>query len=564
MVILGLNIVFHDSAACIVKDGELLIAIEEERLNRQKHTPVFPHRAIQRCLEETGLTLSDIDHVAASFKPSPDLWKKVLYALGNFRHAHAILNLQVMRLFWKRRTLRQWHLKTFSGQKHKPTLNFVPHDESHIVGSFLVSPYRKAALLSLGDAQEWVSGFVGVAEGKKVNITARSYYPHSLGAVYSAVTWFCGFKPGHDEGRTMGLAPFGDPQRFYNEVKDIVQVSDSGGIRVDLSYFRFQNCQYDNLSPKFIERFGKPRHPHAELQQYHKDVAAAFQLALEEAALKLCAVLRKRTDADYLVIAGGVALNSVMNGRILRESGFRDFYVMPGAGDNGTAIGAAYCVYNNVLGHDRARPHMNPYLGTEYDNDQIRSVLDECKLRYQYHENIEEVTAGLLREGRIIAWFQGRMEIGSGALGSRSILADPTRPQMKDKINAEVKHRESYRPFAPAVAKEDIATYFDIEVEAPFMLKVCDVREEYKGQLPAITHVDGSARVQSVRQELNPRFHNLLKAFGKYSGIPVLLNTSFNVMGEPIVESPYHAIRCFFSTGLDCLVIGNYLVDKSK
>jgi len=276
----------------------------------------------------------------------------------------------------------------------------------------------------------------------------------------------------------------------------------------------------------------------------------------------LCRILHKKTQAQYLVVAGGVGLNSVMNGRIVRETDFDDIYVMPAAGDNGTAIGAAYYVYNKVLGLPRNFVHDNPYVGTEYSQDVIDKVIEECKLKPERHNDIAPIAAQLLHEGNIIGWFQGAMEIGPRALGNRSILADPTQKGMKDKINAEVKHREAYRPFAPSVTVEAMKDYFESEVQAPFMLKVCDVRPDQRETLSAITHVDGSARMQTVRKDINPLYHSLLTEFGKLSGTPVLLNTSFNVMGEPIVESPYDAIRCFFSTGLDKLVIGNCIISK--
>ncbi len=561
MVILGLNTVFHDTTACLIKDGQLLIAIEQERLSRQKHTSAFPQAAIDACLAATGLTLADVDHIAVSFQPSLHLAEKMAFLLKNPKSALPIFRLQMERFYWKYRELNNWYRQHFNGAK-KPRLHWVPHHDCHAAGTFLVSPYDKAALLSLDGAGEWATGFLGVGEGTAIRPLKTLYFPYSLGAVYEAITYFVGFKPAYDEGKTMGLAPYGDNSVYREKACQIMWVDDAGELQLDLRYFRFQECRHAYLSDLFIEVFGPARTKQEDISQRHMDVAAAFQYALEECALAYCRYLRRQTDAEYIVLAGGVALNSVMNGRIVRESGFKDAYIMPAAGDNGTALGAAYCVYHQVLNQPRQFVHRNPYVGNDYSNAAIEAVLRECKLTYRYEEDIEAAAAQLLHQGNIIGWMQGATEIGPRALGNRSILADPTKPGMKDKINAEVKHREAYRPFAPSVPVEHLRTYFDIDVEVPFMLKVCQVREDKKHLLPAITHVDGSARVQSVHQDLNPRYHRLINAFGALSGVPVVLNTSFNIMGEPVIETPYDAVRCFFSTGLDYLVLGNFVIGK--
>ena len=562
MVILGVNYAFHDSSACLVKDGELLVALEEERFSREKHSSGFPILAVDRCLQETGIKASDVEVIAFSIQPGLHNGKKLLYALGNPLQAHSFLKHEFVWPFWRRRSIEKWYRSLWGSERHGPRIEWIPHHFAHVAGSFLVSPYEEAALLSIDGSGEWATAFLGHGQGTQVSQYLESFFPHSLGSVYEAVTAFCGFKPMYDEGKTMGLAPLGDPARFYDKAAEIVQVSSEGRIQIDLSYFGYQYWQHNYCSPRFLQVFGQPRGKGEDFQQHHLDTAAAFQRALEEAALKLCVALRQRTSARHLVMAGGVALNSVMNGRLLREAGFDDLYVMPAAGDNGTAIGAAF------VSHHRAKPtarrylHQNPYTGTQYSNDRLRQIIDECKLKARFVEEIEKEAASLLHQGQILAWFQGSMEIGPRSLGNRSILADPTQAHMKDKINAEVKHREAFRPFAPSVPLEHAREYFDIHVESPFMLKVCQVLEEQKSRLPAITHVDGSARVQTVTAEINPRFHRLLLEFGKLSGVPVLLNTSFNIMGEPIVESPYDAIRCFFSTGLDYLVLGNFLIGK--
>ena len=560
MVILGINYMFHDSSACILKDGELVVALEEERFTRNKHDVVFPHKSILKCLEIAQLTINDIDHIALSFKPSLDIYRKIAFIFKHPSKLLANISLHLLRYYWRYRTITKWHQSTF--KVNKPTLHFVPHHQSHIAGSFFCSPYDEAALLSMDGSGEWATASLGYGKGIDVTEFKRIFFPNSMGSIYEAITFFCGFKPSYDEGKTMGLAPMGNSAVFIDQVRKIINVAPDGDLLIDFEYFDFDDGQFDYLSEKFYQTFGKPRLPHEEFEQHHMDVAAAFQVRLEEIGLALCKMLKDKTKADYLVVAGGVSLNSVMNGRIVRESGFKDLYVMPAAGDNGTSIGAAYYVHNAILKNLRSAPHMNPYLGTEYSNEQIEFVLKECKLSYEYHENIEQKTAELLHAGHILCWFQGRMEIGPRALGGRSIIADPTKKEMKDKINAQVKHREAYRPFAPSAIKEAAVEYFETVVEDPFMLKVCMVKKDKIAILPAITHVDGSARLQTVDAETHPRYHKMISAFGKLSGVPVILNTSFNIMGEPIVESPYHAVRCFFSTGLDYLIIGNYIVKK--
>jgi carbamoyltransferase len=561
MNILGINYFFHDSSACIVKDGELIVALEEERFTRRKHSTHFPSHAVDECLSYVGMKESDIDHIAVSIKPSKHWAKKLAYGLSLGSKMGPFVNHELRGTLFKQRDLKKWH-KRFLDSGGRAQIHFVEHHLSHIAGTYFLSPYKHAALLSLDGSGEWSTLFVGEAKDDEIDKFSETMFPHSLGSFYEAATEFCGFRPNYDEGKTMGLAPFGNPERFYDIVDRIVDVTNDAKVKIDLSFFNYQNWSHRRCSDKFYQTFGKPRGRDDEFQDHHHDVAAAFQKVLEDKVIQICRYLEKRTGAEYLVLAGGVSLNSVMNGRILRETRFRDLYVMPAAGDNGTSIGAAYYVYHSVLGHKGRFHHSNPYVGNHYDKKRIRDILDECKLAYTESDDVCKEAAEILRAGNIIGWYQGRMEIGPRALGNRSILADPTIAGMKDKINAEVKHREAYRPFAPSAPVETKDDYFKIGVEAPFMLKVCDVQEDKKNVIPAITHVDGSARLQTVRKETNPRYHRLLSEFGELSGVPVLLNTSFNIMGEPIVESPLHAIRCFFSTGLDVLVIDDFIIRK--
>ncbi|MDX1365318.1 MAG: carbamoyltransferase C-terminal domain-containing protein [Arenibacter latericius] len=562
MVILGLNYYFHDSTACIVIDGKMVAAIEEERLNRDKHTTAFPLLAIEKCLELANLSFQDIDHIAVSIKPTTNWSRKVVHLMGHASSFMPFFGHHVVNAYAKQRRFWIWYNNVFRNGTKSPKVHFIEHHLTHVAGSFFVSPYKEAALLGIDGSGEWATSWLGYGNGNKVACFTQSYFPHSLGSFYEAVTEFCGFIPNYDEGKTMGLAPMGNSETYIEEARKLVAVDSTGQIKVDLSYFNFQNIVGKRCSKKFYTTFGEPREKGGEIEQHHMDVAAAFQKVLEERVLEICEILYQKTKADYLVISGGVSLNSVMNGRIVRESNFKDVYVMPAAGDNGTAIGAAYYLYNGILGKPRDFVHDNPYVGTSYSNDEIEQAIKGAKLPYEYHEDICEVAATLLEKGKILGWFQGPMEIGPRALGSRSILANPAYPDMKDKINSEVKFREAYRPFAPSAIIEAKNDFFDLDVEDPFMLKVCNVLKDKQNVIPAVTHVDGSARLQTVRKELHPRYYDVIKKLGNKTGVPVVLNTSFNIQGEPVVESPKDALRCFYSTGLDYLVIGNYVLKK--
>ncbi|TPV35982.1 carbamoyltransferase [Paucihalobacter ruber] len=565
MIILGLNYYYHDSTACIVVNGELVAAIEEERLNRDKHTTVFPYMAIDRCLKIAKLSYSDIDHIAVSIKPTHNSGKKLRYWAFNIKSISILksfVSTEIIHGLVKQKNFWNWYKKYFVSKKKGPKVHFIPHHNCHAPGSFFVSPFKEAALLGVDGSGEWATTWLGHGKGNEIAVLGESFIPHSLGSFYVAITYYCGFKPYYDEGKTMGLAPMGNPEVYKEDIAKLVRVDENGQLHFDLSYFNFQNLSLERLSPKFYEKFGQRRKPDEEFTQRHMDMAAAFQRVLEDRVLEICDVLYKKTKAEYLVVSGGVSLNSVMNGRIVRESKFKDIYVMPAAGDNGTAIGAAYYLYNGILKNPRNFVHLDPYVGTYYTNEEIESVLKGAKLNYEFIEDISEKAASLLEKGKIIGWFQGKMEIGPRALGNRSILANPCFPDMKDKINSEVKFREAYRPFAPSTILEAKNDYFDLEVEAPFMLKVCNVLKDKQRIIPAVTHVDGSARLQTVTRALNPRYYDLIKKLGEKTGVPVVLNTSFNIQGEPVVESPKDAIRCFYSTGLDDLLIGNYYLTK--
>ncbi len=561
MIVLGINYYFHDSSACLVVDGQLVVALEEERFTRNKHTREFPDNAIQQCLKIAGITADQVDHIAVSIQPKHSWFKKVVYAVRKPHKAAPFIKHELINGFFKQRRFNRFLAQYWPTDK-KPAVHFIKHHMSHAAGSFFVSPYDKAAIMAIDGSGEWACAWLGHGEGNRVTCFNESLFPNSLGSMYEAVTEFCGFRPNYDEGKTMGLAPLGDASRFIDDARKTVSVTEQGQIQVDLSYFSYQHWGYQRCAKKFYDTFGAPREPDGEFETHHHDVAAAFQQVLEECALKLAAYLKKKSQAEYLVIAGGVALNSVMNGRLLREAGFKDVYIMPAAGDNGTSIGAAFTLLHQHFGLDRHFVHDNPYVGNEYSDETIKADLDRFKINYEKSQNICGDVADLLEQGQIGGWFQGKMEIGPRALGSRSIIANPAFPNMKDKINSEVKFREAYRPFAPSATIEAAPEFFDIDVEAPFMLKVCQVRKSKQNIIPAITHVDGSARVQTVRKESHPLYHGLISELGARTGVPVVLNTSFNIQGEPVVESPRDAIRCFFSTGLDFLAVGPFLIRK--
>ncbi len=563
MNVLGLNYYFHDSSACVMSDGRLVAAAEEERFVREKHTRRFPARAIDECLRLAGLDYGDIEHIAVGCSPLRDWGKRLRYAGLDPSRAREFVVGELRRLGTRQSGLAAWLFSNYASRR-LPSVHFVPHHIAHVVGSYYVSPHESAALLALDGSGEWATSFLGVARGPAFECFQQSEFPMSLGSFYEAVTEFCGFMPNYDEGKTMGLAPYGDPRRFREVVRGLVSVDGDGRLGVDLSYFDYHSDGQRRCGPKFHDVFGAPRRRGEDFADRHRDAAAAFQEVLEERVLSLCGILKRRTAEKNLVIAGGVALNSVMNGRIVRESGFHDLYVMPGAGDNGTAIGAAAFVVHSTLGQPRHAVHDDPFLGGQHSPAAMKRALEAFSLPAVERPDVVGEVARRLHEGKIVGWFQGRTEFGPRSLGNRSILANPTLPEMKDQLNLRVKHRESFRPFAPSVTREKKAEHFETEVDDPFMLKVCYVRPSSRAKLPAITHVDGSARLQTVHRETNPRYHALLTRLEPLIGAPVVLNTSFNVMDQPIVETPREAIECFLATGIDTLALGDFVVDKNE
>jgi carbamoyltransferase len=564
MNILGINYIFHDSSACLVVDDKLVFAIEEERLTREKHTDSFPVNAIAACCQHSNIRAREIDHIAVSVDPGRWQAEKLMHAASLDGTPAWFLDYEFARLEKRHLTFWRWYRANWpSNGSLRPKVHFIDHHTAHAVGSYYVSPWDHAALLSIDGWGEWSTAWLGAAVDSDIEQYGESLFPHSLGVIYSAVTEFCGFKANYDEGKTMGLAPTGNPARFKDVVDRLVDVDDNGQITVDTTWFDFPSLTGRLCGDRLIAALGPVRRSTDSIEEHHRDAAAAFQAKLEECILKMTALLARRSRHENLVFAGGVALNSVANGRIIREGHFRDIYVMPGAGDNGTAIGAAAYVHSHILGRRPRLQHADPYLGNEYDNDAIETVLRGAKAPYRLSPDICSQTANLLHQRKIVGWFQGRMEFGPRALGARSILADPTYPGMKDKINAEVKHREAFRPFGPSVTVERAKNYFETSIAAPFMLSVCPVKIEMREKIPAIVHVDGTARLQTVEHSVNPKYHRLLTKFEALSGHPVVLNTSLNVMNEPIINTPEDALRCFYSTGLDALAIGDFILEKS-
>lgn len=561
MNILGIGGYSHDSAAALIVDGELVAAVAEERLTRVKHQGGVPERAVAFCLDKAGLTRNDIDHIGCYMRPGLRLGRRWLYRAGMLaRHPYYSAGFMAYEL--AHNALYMQGMRRLRGRNTR--LHFLEHHPAHAASAFFTSPFEEAALLSIDYVGEFAATWAGHGRGTNMTCLRRENYPRSLGVFYSAITDYLGFTRASDEYKVMGLAAYGKPE-FYDEFRRIIRPRPDGWYDMDLSWAAWyyapgSRCGY--FSPKFLDRFGPPRRKGEPVAPRHANIAASAQRVLEDTALGLVRYLHARTGVQNLCLAGGVALNCAMNGRIKREGPFEAIHVQPAAGDDGIAIGAALQLHHTYSGAKRGGVMRSACLGPAYDDAAVRAFLDMAKIPYEVPADLEERAAELIAEGRIVGWFQGAMEFGPRALGSRSILADPTRPEMKDLLNTCVKHREEFRPFAPSVLEEEAGNYFEGCASSPFMLFVYPVRPEQRDRLPAITHVDGTARVQTVSRDTQPRYYKLIEAFARRRGVPVIINTSFNVMGEPIVNTPEDAVRCFYSTGMDALVIDGYVVVK--
>lgn len=561
MNILGIGGFSHDSSAVLVCDGKLVAGVAEERLSRVKHQGGVPRRAVRYCLEAAGLGPEDVDHIGAYMCPLRRLGRRLPYRIGKLARSPVYSVGFIGYELWHN---AQYVLGMRSLRGTRTRLHFLEHHPAHAASAFLVSPFDRAALLTVDYIGEWAATWAGIGEGTTLEKLRAANYPNSLGVFYSAITDYLGFRRASDEYKVMGLASYGEPE-YYDAFRKIIRARPDGWYDVDVSWLI---CHYlpgsikGYFSRKFIERFGPPRKKGEPLEARHRNIAASAQRVLEDSVLRLAGWLHERTGLRRLCLAGGVALNCAMNGRLLRESPFEEIYVQPAAGDDGIGIGAAFRLHYALTGTQRSFVMEDACIGPSCSAAEIEAFLDGAKIVYDKPRDVEQRAAELIAEGKIVGWFQGRMEFGPRALGSRSILADPTRPEMKDLLNRYVKHREDFRPFAPSCLEERAGEYFADCRSSPFMLFVYPVRPEMQARVPAITHVDGTARVQTVSRAVSPRYYRMIEAFEKLRGVPMVLNTSFNVMGEPIVNTPADAVRCFYSTGMDALAIGDCVVLK--
>ena len=581
MNILGINAYHADSSACLVVDGKLVSAVEEERLRRIKHWAGFPLMSIRYCIEQAGLTLSDIDYIAVNNDPKANLIRKGIYTLRHRPNPALILDRLKNRN--KRRTIAQELNKAFPDQLFSGSVINVEHHLSHLSSAFHVSPYTSAVCVSVDGFGDFSSAAWGFGEGSKITVADKVYFPHSLGAFYQALTQFIGFPHYGDEYKVMGLAPYGKP-KFMEEMRKIVLLKDDGSFRLNLKYFRHHKervpYQWENgiptvgcmFSDRLSELFGPPRGPGEELTQYHKDIAHSVQKMYEEAFFHLINRLHDRYKNDSLCIAGGCGNNSVANGKIKRNSRYKNVYIQSAAGDAGGAIGAAFVVYHRQNTKTEKKFCMDhAYFGHSFEDDYVASTIKEydeklsqqgCVVEKIVQEKLLlQRTAEAISEGKVIGWFQGRMEWGPRALGNRSILGDPRRSDMKDILNLKIKRRESFRPFAPSILRDKVSDWFEEDDDVPFMMKVFQVRKEKRSVIEAVTHADGSGRLQTVYEHTNSRYYNLIKTFEGITGVPILLNTSFNE-NEPVVCKPEEALDCFLRTKMDVLVIGNWIFER--
>ena len=591
--ILGISAYYHDAAAALLQDGEIRAAAQEERFTRKKHDAAFPRHAIEYCLDEAGIRLGEVDQIVFYDKPLIKferlLETYLSYAPNGFRSFLAAMPIWLKEKLFLKRTLKEELADVGRlSATDLPELMFAEHHQSHAASAFYFSPFDAAAVLCMDGVGEWATTSAWLGEGADLKPLWQIDFPHSLGLLYSAFTYFTGFKVNSGEYKLMGLAPYGEP-RYYEVIRDkLIDIKDDGTFRLDMQYFNY--CTGLTMTnDRFAHLFdGAARKPESDLTQREMDIAASIQKVTEDVVLRLAATLHRETDMKHLCLAGGVALNCVANGRVLREGPFEKVWIQPAAGDAGGAIGAASVIHH--LHNDGAREvngadHMaGSYLGPRYGDDRIRQDLDRLGAQYTRVDDAELMArlAEILEQENVVGWFQGRMEFGPRALGGRSIIGDPRSPKMQTVMNLKIKYRESFRPFAPSVLAERVSDYFDLDSESPYMLIVAPVAESLRipmtdeqrrlfgveklkverSELPAITHVDYSARVQTVHEQTNPRYHALLKAFEARTGCGVLVNTSFNVRGEPIVCTPEDAYRCFMRTEMDYLVIENYLLAK--
>jgi len=584
VIVLGINAYHGDVSATLVEDGRLIAAVEEERFRRVKHWAGFPRQSIETCLAMAGAAANDIDYIAISRNPRANLLRKAFFALRkrpslemvrdrakNAARVQELPHTLAERLGLEEKRIRQ-------------RIHWVEHHPAHLASAFCVSPFEESAVCAIDGFGDFVSTSLAVGRGNSFQMIDRVFFPHSLGLVYLAITQFLGFLKYGDEYKVMGLAPYGQPE-YLHQMRRLIRLKPQGRFELDLSYFRHWSegapMTWDDgepvIGPAFSSRLdqllGPARRPDEPLEPRHENIAASLQAVYEEAAFHVLNGLHKMTGLKRLCLAGGCGMNSVANGKIRERTPFEEVYIQPAAGDNGTALGAAFYVWNQKLGHPRRFVMEHGYWGPQFEDAQLRSALADRDGDLRSHvsatrriENEEELcrwTAAQIAEGKIVGWYQGRMEWGARALGNRSILADPRRADMREIINTKIKFREKFRPFAPSVLEDAVADYFVGAVPDPFMIQVYPVRPDKRSVIPAVTHVDGSGRLQTVSRDANPLFWRLIKAFEEITGVPVLLNTSFNE-NEPIVYRPAEALDCFLRTKMDVLVLGNHVLTKAE
>ncbi len=588
MNILGISAFYHDSAACLVQDGKLVAAAQEERFTRKKHDHSFPNNAVEYCLQEQGLSAHDLDYVAFYDKPFVK-FERILetylaYVPKGIQSFIKAMPLWVKQKLWIKSLIADE--VGYSGE-----ILFPEHHQSHAASAFFPSPYQEAAFLTLDGVGEWTTASFGVGAGNQLDIWSEIKFPHSLGLLYTAFTYYTGFKVNSGEYKVMGLAPYGEPKYVDLILEHLMDLKEDGSFKMNMDYFDY--CAGLTMTnDRFAKLFGSPpRKPESKLTQRDMDLARSVQEVTEEVMLRMTRHIHKETGQKYLCLAGGVALNCVGNGRILREGPFEDIWIQPAAGDAGGALGAALMSWYAYLDNPREADNIHDfqfgsYLGPSFSDEQVESYLNGQGFPYTRltEEELPEKIADLIADEKVIGWFQGRMEFGPRALGARSILGDARSPKMQETMNLKIKFRESFRPFAPSVLAEEVAHYFELDRQSPYMLLVAPVKKELqtpmtdeqknmfgleklnvvKSTIPAITHVDYSARVQTVHKDTNPLYHAMISKFHEKYGCPVIINTSFNVRGEPIVCQPHDAYMCFMRTNMDYLIMGNYLLEKTE
>jgi carbamoyltransferase len=584
--ILGISCFYHDSAAALVKDGRILAAAQEERFTRKKHDASFPSNAVKYCLAEAGITIKDVGIVSFYDKPFIKferlLETYIAYAPAGFQSFIKAMPLWIKDKLWMKEMIRK-------ELGYHGAMIFPEHHESHAASAFFPSPYKEAAILTMDGVGEWTTASFGAGEGNHISIKAEIKFPHSLGLLYSAFTYYTGFKVNSGEYKVMGLAPYGRPVYRDLILKELIDLKDDGSFKLNMKYFNY--CAGLTMTNgRFHELFGAPpRKSESRLTQRDMDLARSIQDVTEEVMLKAARHVHEVTKKRYLCLAGGVALNCVGNGRILREGPFQDIWIQPAAGDAGAALGSALFAWYQYMGNPRTADDKNDFqygslLGPSYSDDEISSYLDSLKAPYEKLEKGELAgrIAGLVASEKVIGWFEGRLEFGPRALGSRSIIGDARSPKMQETMNLKIKFRESFRPFAPSVIEERCGDYFDIKTKSPYMLVVAPVKDSrrramtadeeglfgidklnvVRSDIPAVTHVDYSARIQTISRDTHKLYYDMVKKLDENYGCPVIINTSFNIRGEPIVATPEHAYKCFMRTNMDYLVMGNILLDK--